>query len=75
MRYRPDVDYRRKRGVLESINRAVMQVEAEATELRDWEKRQVTFPDGEIEYLDEGGDFNDPDAKDTEPDTGGEGGN
>ena len=51
MKYRPDIDYRRKRGVLEEINRAAMQVEEEAAQLRALEERQISFPDGPIDYV------------------------
>jgi general secretion pathway protein D len=44
------VDYRRKRGVLEEINRKVLRAEKEAQVLRDLDTKLVEYPDGPIEY-------------------------
>ena len=75
MKYRSDIDYRRKRGVLEAINRAVIQVEAEEAELRELERRQITFPDGRIDYIEEnGGDTPGEDDGGGADEDGGEGG-
>jgi general secretion pathway protein D len=77
MKYRPDVDYRRKRGLLEEINRAALQVERETLELEELERRQILFPDGPIEEFpaDEGEETEGEDEAETpgpaEGDTGG----
>jgi general secretion pathway protein D len=61
--YLPKMDYRRKRGLLEEINRSVMAVEVEAQQLKDFEKRGAEIPDGPVKYdevqapsADDGGD-------------------
>jgi general secretion pathway protein D len=51
--YRPEVDYRRKRGLISEVNRLVRDVEQETRVLQDLERRQVGFPDGPIEYREE----------------------
>ena len=51
MKYRPEIDYRRKRGVLEEINRSAREIELEKAELRELQKRQIIFPDGPIDYV------------------------
>ncbi len=53
IKYRPDIDYRRKRGVLEEINRSVKSVEREAQVLRELDANLVGEPDGEVRYFDE----------------------
>lgn len=50
MEYRPQTDYRRKRGLLEEINRALMSVERDAELLREADIMQVELPEGVIEY-------------------------
>jgi len=54
IKYRTDIDYRRKHGVLEEINRTVKAVEREAQIRRELNSTSVTEPDGEIEYFEEG---------------------
>ena len=51
IKYRPDIDYRRKRGVLEEINRTIESVEREAQILRELDASSVGLPDGEVEYF------------------------
>jgi general secretion pathway protein D len=48
MKLTPDVDYRRKRGVIEEINRAVLQVEADAA-ARDAVTAPAGVPAGRVE--------------------------
>ncbi len=65
LRYRTDIDYRRKRGVLEEINRTVEASEREAQILLELESNKVRVPDGAVLYFDsnedsgEGSDSND----------------
>lgn len=47
--YRHDVDYRRKRGVLEEINRVVMSIQDDEESLRALNRGQ-RVPDGQVEY-------------------------
>jgi len=49
MPYRPSTDYRRKRGLVEDINRAIQAVEDEAAARASLAK-PVTIPQGVIEY-------------------------
>jgi general secretion pathway protein D len=49
MPYLPAMDYRRKRGLLEEINRTVEEIEFEADQLRDFNAAD-TRPEGAIEY-------------------------
>ncbi len=58
MRYEAKVDYRRKRGLLEEINRAVMSVEQDAEVLRAMGSRQ-RVQDGALDYTPS---IDDPDA-------------
>ncbi len=51
IKYRSDIDYRRKRGVLEEINRTVQSVEREAQILRELDAKMIGVPDGEVEYF------------------------
>jgi hypothetical protein len=51
LRYRSDIDYRRKRGVLEEINRAIISMENDAAILRDLESKVISVPDGEVRYF------------------------
>ena len=60
--YRPELDYRRKRGLLAEINARLGEVEREARALEDLERRQVGFPDGPIETA--------PDEEEPAPDEG-----
>lgn len=53
MKYRSDIDYRRKRGVLEEINRRVLESERDAQVLRELNASRISIPDGEIEYFPE----------------------
>jgi general secretion pathway protein D len=48
--YRPEVDYGRKRGLLSEINRAVKEQERQARILEEMEQREITFPEGPVEY-------------------------
>jgi general secretion pathway protein D len=49
-RYRPEIDYRRKRGLVEEINRRALRIEEEAAVLRALDERIQLLPDGPIEY-------------------------
>ncbi len=49
MRYEPRIDYKRKRGVVEEINRAVLSVELDA-ELRGQIGKRQRVQDGPIDY-------------------------
>ena len=64
MKYEPKVDYRRKRGLVEEINRAIQSVEEDAEALGNAGKRQYV-PEGPI---DEG-----PSHIDAPPDDAGHG--
>jgi general secretion pathway protein D len=48
--YLPRVDYRRKRGLVEEINRAIQSVDAEREILQTLEKHEETVQDGAIQY-------------------------
>lgn len=48
--YRPQIDYRRKRGLLEEINRAGIVVERDAQLLREATRNESEMPEGLIEY-------------------------
>ncbi|HUH02768.1 MAG TPA: type II secretion system secretin GspD [Kofleriaceae bacterium] len=48
--YRSDIDYARKRGLVEEINHVVAMIEEEAALLRDLDRNKETFPDGAIDY-------------------------
>ncbi|MBE7453277.1 MAG: type II secretion system secretin GspD [Kofleriaceae bacterium] len=48
--YLPRVDYRRKRGVVEEINRTIQAVEVERELLRSLEQRDLRVIDGAVEY-------------------------
>lgn len=54
MDYGADVDYRRKRGLVEEINQSVKRVEREAAVLRELDIKRVDLPDGPIEWKTEG---------------------
>ncbi len=47
-KYRPDIDYGRRRGVLEEINRSVMKIERDKALLREFQE-ELSYPDGPIE--------------------------
>jgi general secretion pathway protein D len=47
-RYRPDIDYARRRGVVEEINRSVARVEQERELIREFQET-VAFPEGPID--------------------------
>jgi general secretion pathway protein D len=53
IKYRPNTDYRRKRGVVEEINRSLIKVEKDAELLRELDRKRVEHPDGPIEYFEE----------------------
>ena len=48
--YRPNIDYRRKRGVLEEINRTVAQNQKEASLLEELDQKMIQIPDGPVVY-------------------------
>ncbi len=50
--FTPDIDYSRKRGLVEEINHVVTTIEEEADVLRELQQKDVEFPDGPIEYSD-----------------------
>lgn len=52
LKYRSDIDYRRKRGVLEEINRSVGNMERDVELLRELNAKRVEIPDGEMRYFD-----------------------
>ncbi len=60
MNFRPQMDYGRKRGLLEEINRTIQIIEREETALREQSQRLDLFPDGPIEYEE---DFDELDAE------------
>ncbi len=66
MKYTPDIDYRRKRGVLEEINRAVQSVEQDAEVLRAMGQRQQV-QSGALDYAPSG--IDDPDGQAPAPQT------
>jgi general secretion pathway protein D len=49
-RYLPQIDYRRKRGLVEEINRSVQQVEQDAALLREYERHGAAMPEGQVQY-------------------------
>lgn len=51
MEYRPEIDYRRKRGLLEEINRASLVVERDIELLREAAAIETNVPEGLIEYV------------------------
>jgi general secretion pathway protein D len=51
MEYRPEIDYRRKRGLLEEINRSVLVVERDVELLREAAEIETNVPEGLIEYV------------------------
>jgi general secretion pathway protein D len=51
MEYRPEIDYRRKRGLLEEINRASLVVERDIELLREAAEIETNVPEGLIEYV------------------------
>jgi general secretion pathway protein D len=53
LKYRSDIDYRRKRGVLEEINRTVRSMEQDAQILRELDANMINIPDGEVNYFPE----------------------
>jgi general secretion pathway protein D len=62
MKYRPNVDYRRKRGLIEEINNKVRVFEKEAEILKALEQKGEIFPDGPVSY-DEDDDKNGKNGK------------
>ena len=61
MSYRPEIDYRRKRGLVEEINHTMLAIDHDAEILRNLENREEALPDGPIDY--DPGHY-DPDASD-----------
>lgn len=57
-----EIDYRRKRGLIEEINRTVMSVERDIETLREAEMIRTDFQDGMIEYNSNPEDEKDDDA-------------
>ena len=54
---RGEIDYGRKRGLLEEINRTAITIERDIDMLRQATQKQIDFPEGPIEYIpDEAGD-------------------
>jgi general secretion pathway protein D len=51
MEYRPEIDYRRKRGLLEEINRSSLVVERDIELLREAAEIETNVPEGLIEYV------------------------
>jgi general secretion pathway protein D len=73
------VDYRRKRGLLEEMNRTLQAIEKDVTILREAEMQRDVLPDGIIELRVEGGISADADSEDSaegafDPSRAGEGG-
>jgi general secretion pathway protein D len=62
--YLPRVDYRRKRGLIEEINRAIQATDVERDLLQSLQQREQGVVEGAIEYDLKGGadDMTDPDA-------------
>ena len=62
--YLPRVDYRRKRGVIEEINRTIQSVDTERELLQSLQARDLGVVEGAVEYQLKGGadDLTDPDA-------------
>ena len=50
MKYMPKADYRRKRGLIEEINRALITIEGEAAILRGFEGGASGVPEGRLDY-------------------------
>jgi general secretion pathway protein D len=48
--YEADMDYRRKRGLVDEINRSLLTVEQEREVLQNFRDTTITYPDGPIEY-------------------------
>ena len=51
--YRPNIDYRRKRGLIAEISHSVKQVEYDREQIRLLDRKLVEIPDGPIEYNEE----------------------
>ncbi|HTJ45507.1 MAG TPA: type II secretion system secretin GspD [Kofleriaceae bacterium] len=49
-KYMPHVDYHRKRGVIEEINRSVQSVEKEQEMLREFQRHGAEIPEGQVNY-------------------------
>jgi general secretion pathway protein D len=49
-KYLPHVDYQRKRGLVEEINRNVQTVEKEQDMLREFERHGMAVPEGQVHY-------------------------
>jgi general secretion pathway protein D len=62
--YLPKVDYRRKRGLVEEINRAIQSVDLDRELLNSLQERETGVEEGPIQYDLKGGadDLEDPDA-------------
>jgi general secretion pathway protein D len=50
LEYQPDIDYRRKRGLVEEINRSVQAVEREKELLLQFQQTGVEYPKGALEF-------------------------
>jgi general secretion pathway protein D len=48
--YQTEVDYRRRRGVLEEINRSMQQVEHQKALIRESEQEIIEYPEGPVQY-------------------------
>jgi general secretion pathway protein D len=49
-RYLPGIDYRRKRGLVEEINRSIQQVEQEQRLLQEFQRHGADIPEGQVNY-------------------------
>jgi general secretion pathway protein D len=49
-KYLPHIDYRRKRGLLEEINRNVQSIEKEQQQLREFQHHGQELPEGQVQY-------------------------
>ncbi|KAB2906823.1 MAG: type II secretion system protein GspD, partial [Kofleriaceae bacterium] len=69
--YLPRVDYRRKRGLVEEINRSILAVDVERDLLHSLQQRDQGVVEGAIEYDLKGAadDLEDPDAPKPQPET------
>lgn len=78
--YRPEIDYRRKRGLVEEMNRSAMAIERDTRLLREANQKLDQLPEGLIEYdepeetpdADDGSDSDD--SGEPEANSGGAGG-
>ncbi len=61
LEYKTDIDYRRRRGVVEEINRTVLAADRERELLREFETKEIKYPEGPLEYGDDDEDEVEPD--------------